>query len=174
MQTVGYRSDPPSVNGSALSQRRQVASHLAHNQKVVGSIPAAAMIIALLFWQFSREHVDLLDRGWLGKKFARLGHQCSGNFARKMCLASGFIGEVPVQLRVSPDLFLRNILRRNVWRTDFVGARFQLRLLLFRQFFFSSFLLRGSFLFDLEIFSENLFISVKEVICFSKLFKKGP
>src|SRR5271154_1023572 len=68
-------------------------SRLAHNQEIVSSIPTAAMIIALLFWQFSREHVDLLDRRWLGKKFARLGHQGSGNFARKMCLASGFVGK---------------------------------------------------------------------------------
>ena len=38
----GQKVGASPAGGSALSQRRQVASHLAHNQKAVGSIPAAA------------------------------------------------------------------------------------------------------------------------------------
>ena len=39
----GQKVGASPTGGSALSQRRQVASHLAHNQKIAGSIPAAAI-----------------------------------------------------------------------------------------------------------------------------------
>src|ERR1700722_20365562 len=42
----GQKAGASPAGGSALSQRRQVASHLAHNQKAVGSIPAAATTCA--------------------------------------------------------------------------------------------------------------------------------
>ena len=43
----GQKAGASPAGGSALSQRRQVASHLAHNQKAVGSIPAAAIFTAV-------------------------------------------------------------------------------------------------------------------------------
>ena len=43
----GQKAGASPAGGSALSQRRQVASHLAHNQKAVGSIPAAAIFAAV-------------------------------------------------------------------------------------------------------------------------------
>ena len=43
----GQKAGASPAGGSSLSQRRQVASHLAHNQKTAGSIPAAANFAAV-------------------------------------------------------------------------------------------------------------------------------
>src|SRR6185295_3021416 len=44
-------------------------------------------------WQFRRQHVHLLDRRRLREELASLGHQCGGDAAGQVGLASGLVGE---------------------------------------------------------------------------------
>ena len=58
----GQKAGASPAGGSALSQRRQVASHLAHNQRKVGSIPAAAIFHAP--WSNSQDASLIRRKRW--------------------------------------------------------------------------------------------------------------